>query len=361
MEKEYLIKNFLIKRRNLFEIIFITAVIGVGINFISNSVYEYFFHNGEPLQPLFIGLILLLASAFYFTLRFFRKQHQTYKFEGFIVFNKKDFLPVFCDGYKYSESLKMNFDAAFVENKAMNHIWFSEKQSQNEKNNIIIEATEYYLIDLLSTHLKDYFYTKEIDQSLIETISRNDIPSILLKNRFLELFSKPMNQREAFLKKIEKNESEDSEIRGKILFMSLGRFGPLFKNFEFVLPTKSKVSKTDNVLFIDTPRFILSFQVNYQGFGTVLPRGFEKYYLGFESYDEFDVNEIEVKVQFDFKPSSYFSLKGWNYYEWADDFVEKADQYFSAETYFNKIKWSTVYTQIKALENSQNENFQNKN
>ena len=63
---------------------------------------------------------------------------------------------------------------------------------------LIIEATEYYVLEKLSSHLTDYFNRPHFDEQELHTFARNDIPDVLLSNRFLELFSKPMEDRPLF-------------------------------------------------------------------------------------------------------------------------------------------------------------------
>lgn len=347
MNENNQIKRLLTSRQSLIEVVLIAALIGVGINFISSSLLELYGLKIGYIHFLYIGFFLLFFSAIYFAYRIYRRKKVERQYEGFIVFDKSDKLPFSCEGYEYSEELRRNFEAAFSENKAIKHIWESDKSERSDRNKIIKEATEYYIIDTLSTHLTDYFNSRDIEKDQIEELSRKHIPHVLLENRFLELFSKPMEQREQFIRDIENDKKK--ETPGKVV-MSYGKSGALFKNFDLVLPKKSKVLKTNNSLTIVTPRFSLTFNVNYNGFGSVLPYGYIKHFLGFKSYTDQSTDQINVNVVIEYNWTSFFINSGWDYYEWLDLFLEKMQCEFSKDYYFESINWETIFTQTKIIE-----------
>jgi hypothetical protein len=71
---------------------------------------------------------------------------------------------------------------------------------------------------------------------------------------------------------------EGTEVK---LVAAYTKEGAIFDSFELVLPKGSIVSRgNDHSLLIDTKRFSLRFETLFEGFGSVLPRGFEKFYLG---------------------------------------------------------------------------------
>jgi len=340
------IKKLLNSKQSLIEVILIASLIGIGINFISTSVFEIFNLKHRNTIFLTIGGFLLILSAIYFAFKIFQRRKVSRHYKGFIVFKKEEQLPMECDGYEYSEELRRNFDAAFSENKALKHIWESDQSDPIDKFKIVIEATEYYLIDTLSTHLSDYFNNSHFNKNQIEELSRKHIPHVLLENRFLELFSKPMEQREQFIQSVEKEKKEKSV--GKVI-MSYGESGALFKDFDLVLPKKSTVKKDNNSFTIETPRFNLTFKIVYGGFGSVLPSGYVNDYLGFDSYTDQMTNQINLEVEIDYKWTSFFFNTGWNYYEWLDLFLEKIESEFSKNHYFKTIQWDTIYAQSKVI------------
>jgi hypothetical protein len=337
------IRDFLSNRTNIIELLIVAVMITLGINLITSAIFNILKFENKDNVLLIIGLSIVLLSGLYFVFKISWKTKILKEFSGFVIFDKQSKLPADCDGYDYMEELRRNFKAAFAENKALEHIWNNDPKKN--KDSLVIEATEYYLIDDLSTHLTDYFNLKKLDKKQLKKFSRNDIPDILLSNRFLELFSKPMEQRASFISDKQKDKSP-----GRVV-MSYGKGGELFKEFDFVLPKSSKISRSDNCIFIDTKRFIISLSVDYGGYGTVLPRGFEKYYLGYKNFEDFSTLKIEVKISVQFKFNSLFSLKGWDYYEWIELFLEKVERNFSKNYFFSMINRQQIYTQIKINEN----------
>jgi hypothetical protein len=142
---------------------------------------------------------------------------------------------------------------------------------------LIMEATEYFILEMLSTHLTDYFNDEKFKEENLTTIERKDIPHVLLENRFLNLFSKPMEERAAF-----KDRYIPKGIRGS---SQVG--GAEFSYFDLILPTKSKVSRIDEKTFeISTQKFSLQVTISYMGTDELLPTNFERYYLRTYEYPQ---------------------------------------------------------------------------
>lgn len=339
------IKEFLNSRRSVIEIFIVAILITLGINLITSASFEIFTFENKDKVFFYTGVTIVIISIFYFVLKILWKTSITKEFTGFIIIDKETKMPVECDGYDYSEELRRSFDAGFAENKALEHIWTNDSTKFTDKNKLIIEATEYFLIDDLSTHLTDYFNTRRLDKKQLIEFSRNDIPDILLSNRFLEMFSKPMEQRASFVKDLKNDDSP-----GRVIY-SMGEGGTIFKEFDFVLPKGSSVSRKGNKMLLNTKRFVIEFEIIYDGFGNVLPRGFEKLYLGYMSYEEFSTKEIKVNINVRFKFKSLFSRNGWDYYEWIELFLEKIERNFSEDYFFKTINWNEIYIQTKVLFN----------
>lgn len=64
---------------------------------------------------------------------------------------------------------------------------------------LLAEAVEYLVLDKISTHLTDYFNEESFAEQNLKVYRREDVPDILLRNRFLETFSRPTEQRPAFM------------------------------------------------------------------------------------------------------------------------------------------------------------------
>jgi hypothetical protein len=175
---------------------------------------------------------------------------------------------------------------------------------------LIMEATEYFILEMLSTHLTDYFNDEKFKEENLTTIERKDIPHVLLENRFLNLFSKPMEERAAF-----KDRYIPKGIRGS---SQVG--GAEFSYFDLILPTKSKVSRIDGKTFeISTQKFSLQVTISYMGTDELLPTNFERYYLRTYEYPQMSnpsmVKEksIDIEVKVFFKNSIFLSTTGLQY------------------------------------------------
>jgi len=175
---------------------------------------------------------------------------------------------------------------------------------------LIMEATEYFILEMLSTHLTDYFNDEKFKEENLTTIERKDIPHVLLENRFLNLFSKPMEERAAF-----KDRYIPKGIRGS---SQVG--GAEFSYFDLILPTKSKVSRIDEKTFeISTQKFSLQVTISYMGTDELLPTNFERYYLRTYEYPQMSnpsmVKEksIDIEVKVFFKNSIFLSTTGLQY------------------------------------------------
>lgn len=357
-----LIKPFLETRTKLLQIFIIAVITTFGLNLITTSIFEIFNFKGRESYLLWIGIVFVLFGVLYLLGRLIHKPKINRSIEGFLLFDKKTKLPVNCEGYEYLEALHDNFRASFSESKAMKHIWKDKSFGHEKGNALIIEASEYFLLDQLSLHLADYFKDRNLDSTQLVNLTRNKIDDILLSNRFLELFSKPMEHRASFVKDTKKEREslrmgEDGIIlsefekgikndrkKGRVI-RRMGKGGAIFSEFYLVLPKDSEVTRKDNSIQIDTKRFKMNFKFNYDGFGYVLPDWFEELYCGFKKYDDSLATEIRLDISIEFKHLTLFSKGGWDYYEWIELFLGKMNESFSGDYFFKKINWNQAYTQ----------------
>lgn len=296
---------------------------------------------------------------FYKLLNGSRKEHE---FCAFILYDKEENTLVEVSRYDFSEDIQWYFESAFNENLALENQWKRDKLSdlhfsdenliQNNKSaRLIVEATQYYLLKRLSIHLTDYFEHKYLEEANLKKYGRVDIPEVLLSNKFLDLFSRPMAERSAFV-----DEEEDrSEFEGEVI--TVYGNGVYYDKFELVLPLNSKLKKpTDSAIEIDTQRLKISMDIHFDGCNNSLPRGFEQYYLGIDDNNllRFDAFEVKINISVDMKLRSLFSRLGWEYYYWIDSFLDDIDYYVSQDVFFKRINWESVLTVIHC------ENIKNK-
>lgn len=256
------------------------------------------------------------------------------------------------DGYEFSEEIT-SYLSGLSENKALRDIWqkgdlnilrpgagAGAAKDKLTAAKLAREAIEYFALRKLSLHLSGYFENNpDIADVEIQRIGREDIPKILLQNRFLELFSRPMAEREAF-------SQDQGPVHGKVVFQVKGT-GEMFDHFELILPAKSNVTRLDEgTIIIDTRRFTISVSSEFGGGGYGLPTWFEPMYLGTDLF-ETRAYAADLIVTVNYKFSALFSLKGWNYYRWIDSFLDDLDASFSFNRFIDEIGWETACTVAK--------------
>ena len=270
--------------------------------------------------------------------------------QGFLIHLKEDNKILSIPRYIFSEEISRYLNSAFNENEALKRQWDKESLlnifSQNPEKSassslkLIREAAEYYLIETLSTHLTDYFNQECYDENLLSEVSREDVPSILLSNRFMEMFSAPMENRAAF-------ESNHIENAPGVVVMSMGENGAFYSKFDLVLPKGADVSRENGAIIIKTSKFKLKISIEFNGTNYVTPRNFERYYLGLETFEKYREFGIEFNAEVEFKLFSAFRKKDWDYHAWLDSYFDTIERDMSGELFFQKINWETVATMIQ--------------
>ena len=254
---------------------------------------------------------------------------------------EKKLLPI--PGYSFATEIAGYLKGLFVENVSFekrwnkNPLWFEfEKEGkENFGNYLTSKSIEYYLIQRLSLHLSSFYGQNKFQGDKLITFERKDIPSIILENEFLELFSKPMNQRPMFSDEIE----EDEE--GTVWFGLPN--GLTFDKFELTLPVSSKIKKRSPYeLRIITPKMIIDFDTKFKISGGKIKgvnRDFYQYYMNINSFEDYWEFTVKIKVSFKFNFISIFSNRRNDYYNWVDSFIKELNSNISKEEYFNKINW----------------------
>lgn len=349
IKQNKILNEFLTNRGNLIEFVIVAIIIGIGINFLSSSIYSMVSICNKDLYFIFTGLILCLLSILFFFNKFFgvKKTHKT--ITGFLIIDKDINEIVHIDNYDFARTLTRNLKAAITEDKAIKMDWENssfkydatqEKKKKGQK--IISELTEYYVLETMSTHLTDFFNLNNIDKEQLVELERNDIPSILLNNQFLELFSKPMDRRASF----KKTENENSKPAGKVVASFSN--GAIFQHFDFVLPKNSQITKDKNgYIEIKTKRLTLKYKTFFAGMGTVSPLGYEEHYLNLTDRKKFSTYRVDIELEFEIHFGTLLLKNGWNYYNWVDSLLEKLENKISKSAYFDRIDWDKAFVIIK--------------
>jgi len=364
-KNEYL-KEILNNKRNLIEIIAAAIIIGLGINFIASSIFEYLDIYNKNLVFLLIGLFLCLIGFLYYINRFFGKKRFSKTVDGFFILDIKKKRIVNIDNYDFGNNLFRNLKYVFAENKALKKIWknldFENILSNNDEFlHITNEASEYYLLEKLSTHLSIHFNNTDFNKNDLVEFERNDIPDVLLSNRFLEQFSKPMNERETFISEEmressnevfritrDEKEEEDENI-GKVVSSYVN--GAMFNHFDLILPKKSILKRNDDgSISLITKRFTINIKTIVSGINTYIEKEFIENYLNKDYSSDLPAFIVRFEFNIIFNMSSLFYTKSWKYYEWIDSFIEQIEKDVSQDYYFDKkIEWNKTYPIIKML------------
>ncbi len=342
---------------NIRQLIITSILLAIGVDSLATGLLVFLGIEQKALILIIVGTVLSCAAIVYFLLTNISNLDKDVKFEGFIIYNNdtKELLPV--SRYDISEDMVWYLNAACVENKALKTLWYSEpinnfkivggKPGQRalaistHSGALLIELIEYCVIEQLSLHLSEYFNNSNLKAT--EELSRKDIPDILLENRFLKLFSEDMQSRELFVKSLEKERPKDGRV-----VAAYHPSGAIYKEFDLVLPANSKVKRINkNQIVIETNMFTLSICCLFGGFSTVFPRGFKKDYLKIQDNHKIHTYQFNIEISIKFKIRSFFLSNKWNYYMWADDFVERIGNYMSKDIYFTKINWETVSTLLR--------------
>lgn len=342
-------------RANVIELIFVAIFISLGVNLISNSFSPLI--GVDSFVTLVIGIFFCLGGVLYFIARIFSHRVQFRNYQGFIIYHKKNNEIINVPRYQYSEDMHLHLNAAFFENEALKKIWNKESleniygvDADEEKGirslQLIRELTEYLVLQRLSIHLTDYFQDDKFKKENLREFNRNDIPDVLLKNRFLELFSKPMEDRPTFV-----DETFDDEDTKKGIVEAIYTKEAIYERFNLVLPKESIVRRINkNNIQIETKRCTINIEVCFDGIGAMIPFSYKNYYLDLHESDDVVEFQVVVEIKVYFKLLTFFSRTGWEYYQWVDSFLESLNEYISQQTFFENIGWNFAWTVIKYID-----------
>lgn len=348
--------NALLKSRGtLIELALAAVVLALGVNLLSSAISEYF--ETAPNSMILLGGSLILLSISVIARRTLTARSEESVIEGFVCFRRETSQLINVPRYRFCEELSNCLKSLFSENLAPKKAWESDpihktfehdfktqtsKRHTTEAGKLLIEATEYFALDILSTHLTDYFNHSGLDSDRLKELSREDVGPIVFSNRFLDTFSRPMKERAGFVNQIP--EEEDSSV--------FAVYGDLrFSRFDLVLPIGSKVSRIRHgELAIHAPKFTLTIRVDFDGFGANLPTGFSKLYLGERNSLAVSTYQIDLSIKVEFKSFSLLSRTGWQYHQWLDSFLQAIEKGFSANAFFNKIDWESAVTTARVIE-----------
>lgn len=356
-----MLKELLKGRGAFLELIAAALILALGVNILSTAAVSAL--SLPILSQLAVSISLIFLSLLVMARRTIKGNRVAKAFLGAIVFAKEENELVRISRYKLSESISDYLSALFTENEAMKKVWSMDplsnqldidhetkkaKRKTTESANLLRESIEYFALDRLSTHLTDYFNKPPFDRARLREFGREDVPSVLFKNRFLDTFSRPMTERPAFV---------DMAL-GKIpgggqIIASFGPNRARYERFDLVLPKGSTVTRTsEGSVQVDTPKFLLSITAVFDGFAAVLPRRFEQLYLRREDLTSTSTYRVQVNFDVTFKTFSALTRSGWEYHMWLDSFLDSFESEFSLEEFLRRISWESSHTVFELMEGS---------
>lgn len=358
------LSDLLNNRSKIIEVFVIAFILGFGINTLSLGLSSSSWYTSNA---KFIGMFIVLISFLYLILRLLRIKKINKNIEGFIVYDENQNSLITVPRYSLSENISRYMNSAFVENGALKKLWDKEPLSTDpmsydketkqwirreiKTHSVISEAVEYFVLSQLTTHLIDYFNNEKFKENKTQTFMREQVPDVLLSNRFFELFSKQLEDREHFS---ESGFLENDDNEG-VLYGAYSDSGAYYERFELELPRKSKLRRHAKNISIETNRFVLKIIIKFDGTRTNLPSKFERSYLKCTDILEINCYSVDINIRVKFKFITMISLSGWHYYSWIDSFLRSLEEDVSKEFFFEKINWETIMTILETKGNQRYE------
>jgi hypothetical protein len=346
-------------KKDVSEIIIITVFIALGMNIISFG-FSYGLSINSFWVYLVIGLVIICFASIFWVYSQIKSLNGHINVRGFFIYKTKTKSIINIPEYPISEDMVRNLRSAFSENEAIKHNWENSSlktfdyidgkrvKIESDAVDIVKELIEYSILFQFSVYLTDYFNHCNMKKERLIEYERKDIPDILLENRFLHLFSEPMENRAAFIKANVGKTKNNKNI--------IGLYGPgdiQFSKFSLVLPKKTQISKKDDgSILIDMKNFSLELKVIFGGFSAVVEKEFYENYLGIKknSLDEYKEYEFQVNIRIKYKLNSFF-LRKWEEYNWLDSVINQLIEYISGNNFYSKINWDTVKAILKGAKN----------
>ncbi|OPG98841.1 hypothetical protein B2I21_11005 [Chryseobacterium mucoviscidosis] len=371
--KNYL-NEMLNDRGNVIRFISITILLSFGLNVIAGSITLTSGFNAQT--GFWLGGAVLLLVLCYLIRIVFKSLRKFITIDSFIIHDKNENSLLDIDRYKFSRKINEYLVSAISEDKDIKAIWDREPigcyhtvddwiHGRISKSKIVIEElVEYFIIEELSAHLTDYFNDDKYNEKKLQKIGRNEVPEVLFQNRFLNLFSKPMEERASF--EINKNKVEEPPkeyiVNGKKVVLKVGetvsaygKDGARFNRFDLVLPRNSKVKRIDkNTIRLITDRFDIDIFVRFEEENYYPPDGFIEHYLcpGIDRTDSFFRHEgykINIELRIKFKILKFLVNGKWEFFYWLDSYLDKINKDMSADLYFERINWESTYTILETI------------
>lgn len=369
MKKHKVFSNLLETQKTNRDLVVSSVLLAVGVNLLSTGIAELTGAQYRAWTLTMVGMLICLGVVVWNLYSKLHNASNMIKVEGFVIYNAKKHELIAVPEYSISTDMVGYLQAACTENKAIEKIWtsgtinkFAAMRNQNNESegsvtpycgDIFVELLEYCIINKLSRHLSTFFVNHP-ERSEVAELCSTDVPDVLLKNRFLKLFSEDMDNRALFVcsdKLVDKSET------GTVI-TAYNSSGARYNRFDLTLPKGSKVSrKSKNQLLVDMPVLSMTLEIVYGSYVSVLKSSFKRFYVGIrDDFRDYQTYAFAIKVDVKFKPKVFFSKEKENYYAWIDSFMDALEAYASKEQFFNGINWNTVDCLIRSMNNTRRPN-----
>lgn len=380
LTKNETITNALKVKQQLIEIVFTAAVLTLGINLLSYYITQPY-SPGNNLVFLYFGIFFIAIAAIVLILKL-RETSREEEIDCVISINIEDHQLIKIMGYRFSTDLNDVITAGLKENKAWKTTWennplislknitsksenviplgvttienkktfssvieneeISAAVRENKSNKLLVEAVEFMIIDQLSKHLSEHFNKiSPKKKPLVKKYQREDFSAFLLKNRFLNLLTTPFEDRAEFIG-ISKS---DIKEKGELTFIK-GTDGTIYRRLILTLPTNTKLEKTDDSssFCVTTSRFKLSMCINSEGYGHIMPSGFEYAYI--KNDQNIKSLKLKIRIKADVRLLSLLTFSNWEYYTWMDSYINTLKEKYSFSSFLKEINWSEASTNL---------------
>lgn len=338
-------------RTSVVEVVAIAGVLAVSVNLASSVL-------STALSTLVSGVvsaILLFVVVVYVIIRYIWPRNLALEIKSALpVLVKDNYRIANIFAYHFVRDFRRTTEAIFNENTALGMQWkedpldamYEHKDSGSTQirttlgARLVNEIAEYLVLELLSTHLTDYFNSRQFDQSRLRTLERKDVPDIVLSNRALETISRDPADRPAFA---------DRNFGKNITSASAGTHA--YSRFDLTLPRGAVISRSsDGELQISTKGLKLTIACEFQGLNVYMPSSFDKHYLKISDFRKLNWFDVPIRLLVKVNLTQAILGRAWPYQEWVESFLQKCRDEFDMDRFLSRIQWDSIEASLIAFD-----------
>ncbi len=338
------------KRDRLLKLFISSIVLAFSVGLIANYCCN---PSPDNVWALWVGCgIIAVVFVIYIIYRIVNRK-RVFAFKGTFAYDENKNM-VSLPRYGASIGIATAMRDAFAENDALKQLWLGGKSSdpsdakENEKDSrdLLIEAIEFCLLDKLSVTTTDFFNGTKSKYS--EVYEGEKLSTLILNNRFIKLFSEPMENRTAF------NSIKKNKIKGRGEVIAVYTNSGRYQKFEFNLPKGAKISKPNKkTVVFDFKFFKLSISIEPKDYTANVPIDFIKYYVGLkDDWRKLTCKSFIVNIGISEKTKSIFYPFKKKEYQWIDNYLNNMLDYLSFNHFLETINWNALQAQLTIDQNA---------